>query len=67
VRTTKTHYKFANELYLAVLHPGHSEKGFTSEHVEKLLAITQRMAALMPALNLIDQILGIYADLKGLL
>jgi hypothetical protein len=54
VRTTKTHYKFANELYLAVLHPGHREKGLTSEHVEELLAITQRMAALMPALNLID-------------
>ena len=61
----QTHYKFANDLYLAVLKPGDAAKGLTDEKIQEILDLTQRMANLMPALNIIGLIFNTYLRERG--
>ena len=63
----ETHCKFANDLYVAVLRPGDGAAGLTDEKIEEILAITQRMANLMLALDTIDIVMSAYIKKRGLL
>lgn len=52
---------------MAVLRSGDGVAGLTDEKIEEILAITQRMANLMLALDTIDIVMSAYIKKRGLL